>query len=105
MNRASPIVAADIAVIVTSLMKYAVNFDSGISRPSLHESVHDLLDLADRVVDTSLPDRESLAFARSLFELSLLEPALETLDSIFRNYIVWPPQTRRSQTPLALVSS
>jgi len=104
MNGVSPVVAADIAVIATSQMNHAVNFDSGISHASLYESVNDLLDLADRLEETGAPHRERLALARSLFELSLLEPALEMLHSIFRNYVVWPRQTLHPQTPLSLVS-
>ena len=103
MNRASPVVAADIAVVVTSLMNHAVNFDSGISRASLYESVKDLLDLAERVKDVSVSERERLMLARSFFDWSLLEFALEILDSIFRKYVVWPPGERRPNAGLSRV--
>ncbi len=95
MNRASPVVVADIAVVVTSLMNHAVNFDSGISRASLYESVKDLLDLAERVKDVSVSERERLMLARTFFDWSLLEFALKILDSIFRKYVVWPPGVHR----------
>lgn len=103
MNCASPVIAADIAVITSSLMKYAVNVDTRISGAALYESVNELMDLADRLQDTSPIDRERLVLARSLLERSLTEAALEMLDSIFRNYVNWPPQTRRPQMHLSLV--
>jgi hypothetical protein len=89
---------ADIAVLVASLRNQAINPVSGISHSVLCESVSGLLALADRSEDARLFNQEKLSLARSLLELQQPEPALETLHSVFRKYVVWPPtHPRRSQ--------
>ncbi len=71
MNRTTCVGAADIAVIISSLMHHVLSAESSASSCAFRERVGELVDLADRLEDTSESDRHRLAIARSLLELSL----------------------------------